>query len=237
MKEKTIRHVKYKETEIAYEIIRKSVKNLNLRIGSRGEVKVSIPYRVSFGAADEFVIRNAGFVLKAKQKVLEKIHAPLDRIYFLGNSLELKVIPGEKSRTLLTDTELRLYIKESELQSDKLHAVQAAIDSWEKEKGRELFLPLLQKAHMRFTELGLTVPFPALTVRNMKTRWGSCTAAKSKISLNASLVEKPLICIEYVICHELSHFLVQNHSSEFYSVLSRVFPNHREVRRLLNSAK
>lgn len=237
MKEKTIRYVKYKETEIAYEVIRKSVKNLNLRVGSSGDVKVSIPYRVSFRTADEFVIRNAEFVLKAKQKALEKIDIPLDHICFLGKSLELKIIPCEKSGALLTDTELRLYIKESELQSDKSHTVQAAIDSWEKEKSRELFPPLLQKAHMRFTEMGLKVPFPALTVRNMKTRWGSCAAAKGKICLNASLVEKPVICIEYVICHELSHFLVQNHSSDFYSVLSRVFPNHKEVRRLLNSSK
>lgn len=232
-----IRYVKVSDTEIAYELTRKSVKNLNLRISSDGTVKVSVPYRVSFRTADEFVMRNAGFILKARERTAEKNRPSLDRIYFLGSGLELKIIPSEKSSALLTDTELLLYIKESELQSDRAGAIQAAINHWEKEKGRELFPPVLCRSHKRFGELGLEIPFPVLTVKSMKSRWGSCTAAKGKICLNAALVEKPVICIEYVICHELSHFLVHNHSADFYSVLTRVFPQHKEVRKLLNSSK
>lgn len=232
-----IRYIKDNNTEFTYELTRKSVKNLNLRVSSDGTVKVSVPYRVSFKTADEFVMRNAEFILKAQEKAAEKNKPSFDRIYFLGNRLELKIIPCEKNSALLTDTELQLYIKESELQSDKSHAIQTAVNHWEKEKGEELFPPILCKAYRRFCELGLEIPFPVLAVKSMKTRWGSCTAAKSKICLNASLVEKPVICMEYVICHELSHFLVQNHSSDFYSVLTRVFPDHKEVRRLLNSSK
>lgn len=237
IKKKMIRYVKVNNTEIAYELMRKSVKNLNLRVSSDGAVKVSVPYRVSFKTADEFVIRNAEFILKAQKKAAEKNKSSFDRIYFLGSGLELKIIPCEKSSALLTDTELLLYIKESELQSDRAAAIQAAINHWEKEKSMELFPPVLCKAHKRFCELGFEIPFPVLAVKSMKSRWGSCTAAKGKICLNAFLVEKPVICIEYVICHELSHFLVQNHSSDFYSVLTRVFPQHKEIRRLLNSSK
>lgn len=232
-----IRYVKIGDTEIAYELLRKSVKNLNLRVGSDGTVKVSVPYRVGFGTADEFVMRNAEFIFKSRERAAAKNKLSLDSIYFLGSRLELKIIPCEKSSALLTDTELRLYIKESELQSDEFRAVRAAVNRWEKEKGKELFPAVLEKAYKRFLELGLEIPFPSFTVKSMKTRWGSCTAAKGKICLNAALVEKPMVCIDYVICHELSHFLVQNHSSDFYSVLVRVFPAYKEVRRLLNSSK
>lgn len=235
------RYVKTDAAEITYELNRKAVKNLNLRVSSDGTVKVSVPYRVSYKAADEFVKRNAEFILKAVKKAKEKTEPPLDRIYFLGNRLELKVIPSEKNSALLTDRELTLYIKESPSNSpnnseeEKARSVHAAVKQWQKEKGRELFPDILQRMYIRFSEQDLKIPFPALTVKSMKTRWGSCTAGKGKICLNASLVEKPTLCIEYVICHELSHLIIQNHSQEFYTVLSKVFPNHKEVKKLLNA--
>lgn len=232
-----IRYVKYNNTEISYDITRKAVKNLNLRVSSEGTVKVSVPYRVSFKSTDEFVLRNAEFILKALEKARKKDNRPLENVPFLGNILKLKVFPADKNFCRLTDTELWLYIKSRELQADSCQAVQSAVNRWEKEKGKELFPGLLKEEYIRFIESGLDIPFPSLTVRNMKTRWGSCTAGRKKICLNASLVEKPVICIEYVICHELSHFLVQNHSADFYSVLDRVFPSHREVKRILNESK
>lgn len=232
-----IRYVNAGSAEIAYELFRKSVKNLNLRVSSNGTVKVSIPYRVSFKAADEFVKRNAEFIIKAQKKAAEKSEAALDGISFLGSRLELTVIPCDKNYALLTDTELKLYIRESELTADRACAVRAAVNRWEKEKGKALFPGMIEGLCKRFWEAGFEIPFPKLTVKSMKTRWGSCTAAKGKICLNAALVEKPVICIEYVICHELSHFLVQNHSADFYAVLGRVFPEHKRVRKLLNSLK
>ena len=232
-----IRYVNAGGTEIAYELSRKSVKNLNLRVSSDGTVKVSIPYHVSYKAADEFVKRNAEFIIKAQKKAAEKSEADLDSICFLGGRLELAVIPCDKNSAELTDTELRLYIKESELMADPAGAVKAAVGRWEKEQGRELFPAMIKSLHKRFLGAGFEIPFPELTVKNMKSRWGSCTAAKGKICLNAVLVEKPVVCIEYVICHELSHFLVQNHSADFYAVLGRVFPEHKKVRKLLNSSR
>lgn len=224
--------------EIAYRLTRKAVKNLNLRVGPDGTVKVSIPYSVSFKTADEFVRKNAEFIFNAQANAREKTDPPIDRVYFLGSRLEITVIPCEKNAAALTENKLLLYIKENKYgtEAEKVQAVQDTLKQWQKEKGKELFPELIKKAYVRFIELGLNIPFPTLTVKSMKTRWGSCTSGKGKICLNAVLVEKPPVCIEYVICHELSHFLVQNHSASFYAVLSRVFPNHREVKRLLNTS-
>ncbi|MDE7281132.1 MAG: M48 family metallopeptidase, partial [Ruminiclostridium sp.] len=52
--------------------------------------------------------------------------------------------------------------------------------------------------------------------------------------LNCSLIEKTPLCIEYVVCHELAHFLQQDHSERFYGVLGKVMPGHRELKRKLN---
>ena len=47
----------------------------------------------------------------------------------------------------------------------------------------------------------------------------------------------PLECIEYVVLHEFTHFLVANHSKEFYDELSRVCPDYKELKNKLNDIK
>lgn len=52
-------------------------------------------------------------------------------------------------------------------------------------------------------------------LREMKTRWGSCTVQTGKIRLNLSLARKPEACLEYVLVHELCHLLEPSHNARF----------------------
>ena len=76
------------------------------------------------------------------------------------------------------------------------------------------------------------MPLPAVQVRQMRSRWGSCTA-QGKITLNLKLVMVPRQMIDYVIVHELCHLVEHNHGKGFYELLSRVMPAWREVRERL----
>lgn len=76
---------------------------------------------------------------------------------------------------------------------------------------------------------------PKLVIREMKTRWGSCTPGKGKITLNKKLLYAPRICIEYVVTHELIHFLHPDHSKRFYRFFDTVMPRHKEYKKLLES--
>lgn len=233
----TLRTVKTAFGNIQYELTRKKVKNLNLRVTPEGAVKASVPYRTSCERADDFVRRNAEFVFKAIEKVKIRAENKLEHIFYLGEKINISQKDGKKASAELKNGLLVLTIPEIDSMSrEKKEAVsEKTIQIWEKEEGKKIFPPILQKGYERFSISGLKVPYPRLNIRVMKSRWGSCTAAKGKICLNALLVEKPIICTEYVVCHELSHFLVQNHSEDFYRVLGAVFPNYKEVRKLLNN--
>lgn len=75
----------------------------------------------------------------------------------------------------------------------------------------------------------------AWRVRDMTSRWGSCSLKTGRITLNVRLMFKSDACVEYVIVHELCHLLVNNHSAAFYTLVSRYLPDWKERRKSLNS--
>jgi len=70
--------------------------------------------------------------------------------------------------------------------------------------------------------------FSKLTLRNQKTRWGSCSK-KKYISLNWKLIKAPLAVIDYVILHELTHTQVFDHSKSFWLKLEQVCPDYKQA--------
>ena len=69
-----------------------------------------------------------------------------------------------------------------------------------------------------------------VSVRNQTSRWGSCSSARN-FSFNYRLMFLPPRLADYVIVHELCHLEELNHSRAFWQLVSRVFPDHREIRR------
>jgi predicted metal-dependent hydrolase len=76
-----------------------------------------------------------------------------------------------------------------------------------------------------------------ITIRNMKTRYGSCQSVKRKITINEILVHYDKKIIEYVFLHEIAHLVEPNHSKKFYQLLTQLCPNHKALKRKLNSLK
>ena len=70
-------------------------------------------------------------------------------------------------------------------------------------------------------------------IKVMKTRWGSCQPVKKKICLNAHLIQYPLICLEYVIVHELVHLLEASHNARFHALMTYYMPEWKEYKRRL----
>lgn len=75
---------------------------------------------------------------------------------------------------------------------------------------------------------------PTLTVRAMKTRWGSCTPSRGSIRLNAELAKYPPECLEYVLVHELVHFYEQSHNHRFKRLMTQYLPNWPQHQARLN---
>ena len=88
-----------------------------------------------------------------------------------------------------------------------------------------------KKMHPYFEKRG--VAFPEIKFRKMKTQWGNCHPMSGVLTFNTRLAYAPTECIEYVVAHELTHFLQPNHSPLFYAELEKVMPDWKARRQRL----
>lgn len=221
----------YNNKKFEYTLIRKNIKRVNLRINSKGEIIVSAPFRVPFKTINDFVVSKAYWIdeniekIKLNQKDLvdNKIYDNKN-VYFIGEMFKIQIHKDNKNfiERDLNNKVIRIYTKHNDDESIKIQYMY-----WLSHRACEVFLSCVERMrNLLSTEYN--VPFPKITVRNMKTRWGSCTPAKKSIRLNLQLIKADIECIEEVALHEIVHFIHQNHSKDFYGVMEKYMPDYKK---------
>lgn len=81
---------------------------------------------------------------------------------------------------------------------------------------------------------GLQLVVTRVTIRNQRTRWGSCSP-DGAIALNWRLVQMPDSVRDYILIHELMHLCERNHSRRFWTLVERACPEHKTARRWLKA--
>lgn len=219
---------------IPIEILRKPIKNMHLRIyPPDGRVRVSAPLRLS--------LHHICSQIEAKR---EWLHAQRARIqtqsapskpsmqsggshYFLGHAYTLSLLESTQTfQIILADQMILLSAKRDA--SD--HEKEAFLKQWYREQ-MQLRVPDLIKKW----EAVIGVTLAEWGVKTMKTRWGSCNTRKRRIWLNLSLIKKPILCLEYVLVHELIHLLEASHNARFYRLMDQFMPEWRDHQKALYS--
>ena len=225
------RVVHCEDGDIPYLLTRKSVKNVNLRIKPEGEVLVSANNSVPTDFIDAFIEKKQRYIFSALSKYEEKkkLFQAVPKRYvsgesydLLGKSLRLKVEANKEENVYTDGVYIFLKVKDK----DDFRHKEIMMSKWLKQYQTTVFEELLQEKYLLFEKYGVT--YPTLKIRNMTSRWGSCQPKKGIITLNSKLIEAPRNCIEYVILHELVHFIHPNHSRQFWDFVAMMMPDWKE---------
>ena len=92
----------------------------------------------------------------------------------------------------------------------------------------ELALKVITDKVRHYAEL-MQVSYGRITIRNQKTRWGSCSA-KGNLNFNCLLMLVPDEVVNYVVVHELCHLVEMNHSKAFWKQVERILPEYKKHR-------
>ena len=97
----------------------------------------------------------------------------------------------------------------------------------------DMALEYIPKRVEYYSEI-LGVEYGKITIRNQKTRWGSCSCKKN-LNFNCLLMLTDKKVIDYVVVHELCHLKEMNHSDRFWAEVERVLPDYKESRASLKA--
>lgn len=105
----------------------------------------------------------------------------------------------------------------------------AILEDWYREWLKQAVPPLIA----RWEKL-MDVTVQRFFVQRMRTKWGSCSPGAGNIRLNTDLAKRPVECLEYIVVHEMAHFLEPTHNSRFQALMDGLMPNWRIRRDELN---
>lgn len=214
--------IQCKKYPITYTLVMKKVKNINMRISQKGEIVVSANPFVPLDKVDDFVSSKISWIVKHQKSVENRTHQAMisdNHIMLFGNSLKIKKVVGKFNQVNYDNTTLYVQYKEN-ASTDKV------IRSFLDKLCKDVFMDIVMLTYRSLSEYGLT--FPEVKIREMKSRWGSCTPSKNLITLNKKLIHYPFEFIEYVVLHEFVHFIQPNHSKAFYYIIQNYMPDYKE---------
>lgn len=227
--------IQHGETALSFALMYSKRKTLTIRVQADRTVTVDAPTGTLLARVHEIVHKKADWIVR-KQRELRDKGAPRQYVSgemyrYLGGLIRLQVDSGVIKRTAFSDDVLTLTTPTP----DDPEQIEREMRVWFQGQARRVFAERLAVCLPKTEALGIPAP-QKLTIRLMKTRWGSCSGG-GRVTLNLRLIQADTDLIDYVILHELCHLRELNHSKRFYDLMTHILPDWREQRRLVNQCE
>lgn len=223
LEKESFRIIDFEEIGQVSFIRRSTARNLKITIKPFRNVVVTVPFNISFEAAGSFVKEKQPWIKKSQARFArnstnftrfeeDTVFFTRDHVLQLGRHLKATIQTLIRNREILVIFPEQADVRDPRVQRAIRKAILAA---WRMEAGK--YLPgILQGLAMKYN-----FTYNKVTVRNNKTRWGSCSR-DNNINLNIHLIRLPAHLCEYVVLHELCHTLHKHHQKAFWQLLDKV---------------
>ena len=221
--------VDIKGIKFEVEITKKKIRNIYLRLQDN-KIEASCPYYVPKYEVYKFIESKRDWIYKVYQFNNNRpknlyLYNGGDTFYVFGKPYKLVRNIGRKKVVISEDTIFFTY------KDDSLDSIKALYKYFDAE--------LLNKAKIyldKYRPLLLDYGYneePILNARLMSSKWGVCYTRNNKINISSYLIHYPYECLEYIMIHELTHFIIPNHSKRFYEIIANNMPDYKRANSLL----
>ena len=194
------------------EIIKKNNRNTYIRV-KNGKIIVTTNY------------------LASKNSIITLINNNLDSISEMINKDNIKQEKNDNFYYFGKRYDIIYGFNEIEFNNDKVYAPnKQKLDSYINENIKKIYQERLIYWYNIFEE---NIPIPNLKIRKMTSRWGVCNIKNHNVTLNYNLSKYDICCLDYVIVHELSHFIHHDHSKKFWTLVEKHYPKYKDCKKML----
>jgi predicted metal-dependent hydrolase len=201
---------------------KKGCKRLNIRVNAR-EVKVSIPFRSSFGEGERFLLEKLSWIKETSQRLAQQLPKKLiydehSILFTQAGIIKIEKHQSEKYAIKKNGFETIILIPSNvEINSETVqNSIKYLITKYIRKEAKS---NLPNRVHILAQQIN--VRYGKVKINNATTRWGSCSY-RNDINLNLKLLFLPEELSDYVIFHELAHVHNKNHGPKFWEFLDKI---------------
>lgn len=195
-----------------------------VRVRPDGTVRVTIPRGGSSAEAARFLNRHSAWIASERARVHAASVTPAwtdgATMMLRGELVTMQVDLDTRGRRVVRYGERTVFLNGAD---DLRIGIEADLRALARDE-------LGPRLYALAADHGLRIS--GLTIRNQRSRWGSCSRA-GRIALNYRLVQMPPPVCDYVLLHELMHLKEQNHSRRFWRLVEEACPDFRLAERWL----
>lgn len=209
--------------KFTYNLVRKSISSLRLRLKDRHSFSVSAPYLTPNFLIQKFIQNNADWIIGHSQKISTKLKiSQLKKITILDKDYQLEFINTQNDSVVILESEQKIYANISK--PTELHIKKTL------EKKLRPFALKLIKNELRQLSDQFGFEYNHVTVRNQSSRFGSCSS-QGNLNFNWQIILFPVDKFRHILLHELNHLKIKNHSRTFWDQLA-IYDHHTKSNNL-----
>ena len=221
---------------LAVDVVRKDIKNLHLAVyPPNGRIRVAVPLLLNDEAVRLAVIERLAWIKRQQLKFQEqdrqsrREYVSGESHYFQGRRYRLNMVEydGPGKVVIRNKRVIDMYIRPG----STLPQRQRLMRAWYRAYLRSILPPMIAQ-----WEQVMGVEVGDWGIKEMKTRWGTCTIEARRIWINLELAKKPPRNVEYILVHEMVHLLERHHNETFMAYMNKFLPSWRQYRDELNRA-
>lgn len=204
-------------------------KTIQIKLLAPDQLQIAAPTRTTLSQLETMVLTKAEWIVKQAEKLEALSAATINsavaegaQVLYLGNPYTIVVKKATQPEVYCYNSVMAISCP-----LDDSRTAELILKDWYLTSAVTIFK---EKTSFWAPRLGVTPQ--RITIKDQKTRWGSCSSTRT-ITYNWRVVMAPPAVLDYLVVHELSHMLVPNHSPKFWHLVETILPDYKIHRKWL----